>query len=112
MPTKDTNTTGEDAPTIKDHIDPENGVRSELNMTVDVRVSTDIAEFLARRAARPPQGGDHAVKGFEPLFCEPSTGSSSTGTENETYRVRLSLGVFPVGPSRRLTHRDAWVITT
>jgi hypothetical protein len=72
LPTKDTNTTGEDAPTTTDHIDPENGVRSELNTTVDVRVSTDIAEFLARRAARPThKGAITPLKGLNPYFVSP-----------------------------------------
>jgi hypothetical protein len=50
----DTNPTGEDAPTTVDNVDPENGARSELKTIVDVRVPTEIAEVVARRAGAAP----------------------------------------------------------
>jgi hypothetical protein len=51
-------------------------------------------------APRHPRGRGHAVEGLEPLFCKHSTGSSSTGSENETHRVLFETWV----PSRSERH--------
>ena len=79
-----------------DHIDPENGVRSELNTTVDVWVSTDIDEFLARRAARPTQkGAITPLKGLNPYFVSPPPALLRRAARTKCIECYFNPGCLP-----------------